>query len=126
KLPVTLIVSEALTVRAADERYAIPLNAVRRVATLPAADVRASAHGETVVVEDEPVALIRLDRALALPSPPRRAHLDTVLVHAGNRAIALEVDEVVQKEEIVIKSLGRFLEGVGPFSGATISAEGRV
>ena len=126
KLPVTLIVSEALTVRAGDERFAIPLNAVRRVATQPATDVRASGHGETVVVEDEPIDLIRLDRALALPSPTRGAHVETVLVHAGNRMIALEVDEVIQKEEIAIKSLGRFLEGVGPFAGATISAEGRV
>ncbi len=126
KLPVTLIVSEALTVRAGDERFAIPLNAVRRVATQPASDVRVSAHGETVVVEDEPIDLIRLDRALALPSPTRGAHVETVLVHAGHRTIALEVDEVVQKEEIVIKSLGRFLEGVGPFAGATISADGQV
>ena len=126
KLPVTLIVSEALTVRAGGERFAIPLNAVRRVAIQPATDIRASAHGETVVVEDEPIDLIRLDRALALPSPTRGAHVETVLVHAGNRVIALEVDEVVQKEEIVIKSLGRFLEGVGPFAGATISTEGHV
>jgi two-component system chemotaxis sensor kinase CheA len=126
KLPVSLIISEALTLRTGDERFAIPVNAVRRVATLPAADVRAAAHGETVVVEDEPVALIRLDRALGLPSPTRRAHVEAVLVHAGNRVIALEVDEVVQKEEIVIKSLGRFLEGVGPFAGATVSPDGQV
>lgn len=126
KLPLTLIVSEALTVRAGDERFAIPLNAVHRVASHPATEARASAHGETIVVEEEPVDLIRLDRALALPLSPRGARLETVIVHAGNRVIALEVDEVVQKEEIVIKSLGRFLEGVGPFAGATISAEGQV
>ena len=126
KLPVTLIVSEALTVRAGAERFAIPLNAVRRVATQPATDIRPSAHGETVVFEDEPTDLIRLDRTLALPSSTRGAHVKTVLMHAGSRVIALEVDEIVEKEEIVIKSLGRFLEGVGPFAGATITAEGRV
>ncbi len=126
KLPVSLIVSEALTLRSGDQRFAIPVNAVRRVASVPAADVRASAHGETVVVEDEPVTLIRLDRALALPAPTPGDRIATVLVHAGNRVVALGVDEVVQKEEIVIKSLGRFLEGVGPFAGATVSPEGQV
>jgi len=126
KLPVSLIVSEALTLRAGEERFAIPVNAVRLVASVPAADVRASGHGETIVVEDEPVTLIRLDRALALPAPVAGHRIAAVLVHAGNRLVALGVDEVVQKEEIVIKSLGRFLEGVGPFAGATVSAEGQV
>jgi len=126
KLPVSLIVSEALTLRAGEERFAIPVNAVRLVASVLAADVRTSGHGETIVVEDEPVTLIRLDRALALPAPVPADRIAAVLVHAGNRLVALGVDEVVQKEEIVIKSLGRFLEGVGPFAGATVSAEGQV
>src|SRR5207244_8066541 len=69
---------------------------------------------------------LRPPRALALPPPARGSHVQAVLVHAGNRLVALEVDEVVQKEEIVIKSLGRFLEGVGPFAGATVSPEGQV
>src|SRR4029453_6167524 len=44
----------------------------------------------------------------------------------GGRPFGVVVDELLGKEEIVIKSLGAFLEGVGPFSGATISGEGRV
>ena len=47
-------------------------------------------------------------------------------VRAGRRTLAVAVDELLGKEEIVVKSLGRFLDGIGPFAGATVSPEGRV
>jgi len=49
-----------------------------------------------------------------------------VVLRAVGKSIAVAVDELSGKEEIVIKSLGGFPEGVGPFTGATISGEGRV
>ena len=52
--------------------------------------------------------------------------LPVVVLRGGGRPFGVVVDELLGKEEIVIKSLGAFLEGVGPFSGATISGEGRV
>ena len=49
-----------------------------------------------------------------------------VALRAGRRLVAAAVDELLGKSEIVIKSLGAFLDGVGPWSGATVSGEGRV
>jgi chemosensory pili system protein ChpA (sensor histidine kinase/response regulator) len=52
--------------------------------------------------------------------------IPVVVLRCGGKRFALAVDELYGKEEIVVKSLGEFLEGVGPFAGATISGEGRV
>ena len=57
--------------------------------------------------------------------PPGR-RLSVVALRAGRRLVAAVVDELLGKSEIVIKGLGAFLDGAGPWSGATVSGEGRV
>ena len=47
-------------------------------------------------------------------------------LRAGGRSLVVPVDELLHKEEIVIKNLGAFLQGIGPFSGATVTGQGRV
>jgi len=89
-------------------------------------EVGSAGGRETVRVEDQVLDLIRLDRALGIPGATPSARHPVVVLRGGGRPFGVAVDELLGKEEIVIKSLGAFLEGVGPFSGATISGEGRV
>ncbi len=126
KLPLTVLVSEALLVRVASETFAVPLNAVQTVTIVGAADLRAHAGGEAIVVDGELVPLVPLDRVLLLPSQPRGAHAHVLVLRAPGGALAVEVDEILRKDEMVIKPLGGFLDGVGPFAGATIGSDGRV
>jgi chemosensory pili system protein ChpA (sensor histidine kinase/response regulator) len=126
KLPLTVLVSEALLVRVAVETLAVPLNAVQTVMVVEAADIRAHARGETIVVDGEPVHLVPLDRVLMLARPPRGSHASVLVLRAPGGALGVEVDDIVRKEEMVIKPLGGFLDGVGPFAGATIASDGRV
>jgi chemosensory pili system protein ChpA (sensor histidine kinase/response regulator) len=126
KLPLTVLVSEALLVRVAGETLAVPLNAVQTVTVVAAADVRADARGEAIVVDGDLVHLVPLDRVLVLPAQPRGAHAQVLVLRAPGGALAVEVDEIVRKDEMVIKPLGSFLDGVGPFAGATIGSDGRV
>ncbi len=126
KLPLTVLVSEALLVRVAGETLAVPLNAVQTVTIVDAADVRPDVRGEAIVVAGELVHLVPLDRALLLPRQPRGAHAHVLVLRAPGGALAVEVDEILRKEEMVIKPLGTFLDGVGPFAGATIASDGRV
>jgi chemosensory pili system protein ChpA (sensor histidine kinase/response regulator) len=126
KLPLTVLVSEALLVRVASETFAVPLNAVQTVTIVGAADLRAHAGGEAIVVDGELVPLVPLDRVLRLPSQPRGAHAHVLVLRAPGGALAVEVDEILRKDEMVIKPLGGFLDGVGPFAGATIGSDGRV
>jgi len=126
KLPLTLLVSEGLLVRAGGETLALPLTSVQQIVTVPAAAVQGGPEGETVVLGDRSLDVLRLDASLGLPLGPGAARRPLVVLRAAGRPVALGVDEVLQREEIVIKGLGPFLEGVGPFGGATIAADGRV
>ncbi|HUF91543.1 MAG TPA: response regulator [Candidatus Limnocylindria bacterium] len=126
KLPLTVLVSEALLVRVAGETLAVPLNAVQTVLTVDAAEVREDSRGESIVVAGDRVRLVPLDRVLLLPVPPRGSHVHVLVLRAPGGPLAVEVDEILRKEEMVIKPLGPFLDGVGPFAGATIGSDGRV
>ena len=126
KLPLTLLVSDGLLVRVGGETLALPLTSVQQIVTIPAAAVQGGPDGETVTLGDRTVDIVRLDASLGLPPGPATARCPLVVLRAAGRAVALGVDEVLQREEIVIKGLGPFLEGVGPFGGATIAADGRV
>ena len=126
KLPLTVIISDALLVRAGGETFAVPMHAVRTVIQVRPEDVVRASDRERVVVEGEEVDLIRLDQALALPAGRTLARLPVLVVRSGVRPLAVAVEELVGKEDVVIRNLGGLLERVGPFAGATITGAGRV
>jgi chemosensory pili system protein ChpA (sensor histidine kinase/response regulator) len=126
KLPLTVVISDALLVRSGGQTLALPLNAVRLILSARPEEIQTVGRAEMVRVDDQLVELFRLDRVLGIPPDEPRPVLPVVVVRAGGKAAAVAVDELGGKEEIVIKSLGGLLEGVGPFTAATISGEGRV
>ena len=126
RLPLTVLVSEALLVRVGSEILAIPVNAVKRIVAVPCDEVERAGRAERVRVEDQPLDLLRLDRLLGLTPDEERARLCVVALRAAGRPVALAVDELLGKEEIVVRGLGEFLGNVGPFGGATLSDEGRI
>jgi len=126
RLPLTVLVSEALLVRVGSEILAIPVNAVKRIVAVPCDEVERAGRAERVRVEDQPLDLLRLDRLLGLTPDEERARLCVVALRAAGRPVALAVDELLGKEEIVVRGLGEFLGSVGPFGGATLSDEGRI
>ena len=126
RLPLTVLVTEALLVRAGTEALAVPLNAVHVIATLGPEALRAGPDGEAALVEGRWLPLMHLDRALGLPVVPPPARLPVVALRGGGGLFACAVAHVLHKEEIVVKPLGAFLDGIGPYAGATVSADGRV
>jgi chemosensory pili system protein ChpA (sensor histidine kinase/response regulator) len=126
KLPLTVVVSDALTVHAGGQSLAIALNAVRLVLAVRREEIRVVGRTEMVRVDGEWVELVHLPPLLGLPADRPRERLPVVVLRAGGAALAVAVDELGGKEEIVIKSLGGYPQGLGPFTGATISGDGRV
>jgi len=126
KLPLTVVISDALLVRAGGETFAIPMPAIRSIAQPRPQEIRATDDREWVMIEGEEIELLRLDRVLALPGGATPARLPVLVFRSGVRPLAVAVDELVGKEEVVIKNVGGVLESVGPFGGATISGDGRV
>ncbi|HUK62103.1 MAG TPA: response regulator, partial [Dongiaceae bacterium] len=126
RLPLTVLVTEALLVRAVGEALAVPVNAVHVIATLGPGDRRITEEGEVALIEDRWLPMVRLDRALGLPEPTGGDRLQVLALRGGGGLFACAVDQVLHKEEIVVKPLGAFLDGVGPYAGATVAADGRV
>ena len=126
KLPLTIAIADVFLVKVGGEVLAVPVSAVQLVMRVRPDDVRPIDDTPTVVVEGQPVDFIRLPDVLGLPRGSEATAVPVLVLRAGRKRLAVAVDELLGKEEIVIKSLGAFLEGVGPYSGATISGEGRV
>jgi chemosensory pili system protein ChpA (sensor histidine kinase/response regulator) len=128
RVPLALSICDALLVRSGGETFALPLSAVRHIATPPPQDLRRAEFGELVRVEGQLLDLHRLDRLLGLAveasgagsAPP------VLVVRAGGRSFAVGVDSIVGKEEVVIKSIGGLLASLPPYGGAIVTAEGRV
>ena len=125
RLPLTVLVTEALMVRAGSEVLAVPLNAVHVIAAVGREARRSGPAGAAALVEDRWLPLIELDRALGLPAAPGDRS-PVLALRGGGGLFACAVEQVLHKEEIVVKPLGAFLEGIGPYAGATVSADGRV
>src|SRR3989442_12444014 len=88
-------------------------------------EIQGASGAETVEVEGQRLDLVRLDRILGLTSRPPGGPLPVVALRTGRKTLAVGVDELLGKGEIVIKRLGACPEGVGYFSGATGSGDGR-
>jgi chemosensory pili system protein ChpA (sensor histidine kinase/response regulator) len=126
KIPLTVLIVDALVVGAGGETFAVPLNKISHVATVAPERIQSAGDKQLVWVRDQLVDLVRLDRVLALPAVATPRDIPLLVVRAEGRLVALAVADVRGKEEIVIKGLGGFPDGLGPFSSGTICADGRV
>ncbi len=126
-LPLTLLIATALMVRAGSERYAIPLPNVREV-TLPTMD-SLQHMGERAILQlgEEAIDLYSLHHLLRRESGTVDLSMPVVVVRTVSGPVGLAVDELLGRQEIVIKSLGtlRSMER-SCFGGATIDPEGHV
>jgi chemosensory pili system protein ChpA (sensor histidine kinase/response regulator) len=125
KVPLTLIISQALFVRSGEMRFAVPLSFVEEIRRVPAATVEEVGGKLLTKVRDAVTEVVRLDSHLGLPkSEPVNGYYHLVLVSVAGRSVGVIVDEVIRKDEIVIKNLGEYLRNVRLFPGATIAPDG--
>jgi chemosensory pili system protein ChpA (sensor histidine kinase/response regulator) len=126
RLPLTVAIADALMVGVGSEILAIPVAAVKGAIHVRPDGIRIVDGVESIEIEGESVDLVRLDRVLQIPSRQTGGPLSVVALRTGRKTLAAVVDEFLSKEEIVIKNLGAFLQGIGPFAGATVTGQGRV
>ena len=125
KVPLTLIISPALFVRCGTSNYALPLAVVEEIRRLRADEIEDVGGKLLTKVRDVVTEVVRLDTYLGLPPlEPVNGYFRMVVANAGNRQIGLVVEEVVGKDEIVIKNLGEYLRRVKLFPGTTIAPDG--
>lgn len=126
QLPLTVAITDALLVRSAGRTFALPLSLVREVREVPGDLIAADGTGRIRSPDGELLAAFGLEDLLGMPRTPQGAMRPLLVVAAGERRFGIAVDGLLGREEAVIKSLGGFLEGSGPYGGAMISAAGEV
>jgi chemosensory pili system protein ChpA (sensor histidine kinase/response regulator) len=125
KVPLTLIISQALFVRCGASMFALPLAFVEEIRRLKTSEIVEAGGKLLTKVRDVMTEIVRLDFALGLePVQPINGYYRMVIVNVAGRQAGLVVEDVVRKDEIVIKSLGEFLRNLKMFPGATIAPDG--
>lgn len=125
KVPLTLIISPALFVRCGTSHFALPLAVVEEIRRLRADEIEDVGGKLLTKVRDVVTEVVRLDSYLGLPPlEPINGYFRMVVANAGNRQIGLVVEDVLGKDEIVIKNLGEYLRKVKLFPGTTIAPDG--
>jgi chemosensory pili system protein ChpA (sensor histidine kinase/response regulator) len=125
KVPLTLIISQALFVRCGSSMFALPLAFVEEIRRLKITDIEEVGGKLLTKVRDVVTEIVRLDSALGLePIQPINGYFRMVIANVAGRQVGIVVEDVVRKDEIVIKSLGEFLRNLKMFPGATIAPDG--
>ena len=125
KVPLTLIISQALFVRCGKSTFALPLAVIEEIRRLPACDIEDVAGKLLTRVRGVITEIVRLDLHLGLPPlEPTNGYLHMVIVRVAGQQVGVVVDEVLGKDEIVIKSLGAYMRRVKLFPGTTIAPDG--
>ena len=125
RVPLTLIISPALFVRCGASHFALPLPVVEEIRRIRADEIEDVGGKLLTKVRDVVTEVIRLDSYLGLqPLEAINGYFHMVVANADNRQVGLVVEEVLGKDEIVIKSLGEYLRRVKLFPGTTIAPDG--
>ena len=125
KVPLTLIISQALFVRCGQSQFAFPLSFVEEIRRISDPDIEEVGGKLLTKVRDVVTEVVRLDKELGLPPiEPMNGFYRMVLVNIGGRQVGVVVEEVLRKDEIVIKNLGEYLRNVKLFPGVTIAPDG--
>ncbi|HVB87592.1 MAG TPA: response regulator [Candidatus Dormibacteraeota bacterium] len=125
KVPLTLIISQALFVRCGSSTYAFPLAVVEEIRRLRREDIEDVGGKLLTRVRDVVTEVVRLDSHLGLPPiEPINGYFHMVIVKVAGKHFGVVVEEVLGKDEIVIKNLGDYLRRVKLFPGTTIASDG--
>jgi chemosensory pili system protein ChpA (sensor histidine kinase/response regulator) len=125
KVPLTLIISQALFVRCGESVFALPLAFVEEIRRLKESEIEEVGGKLLTKVRDVVTEVVRLDQSLGLPRvEPINGYYRMVIVNVAGRQVGVVVEEVIRKDEIVIKSLGEYMRNVKLFPGATIAPDG--
>jgi chemosensory pili system protein ChpA (sensor histidine kinase/response regulator) len=129
RLPLTLTIAQALIVKLKDQEIAIPMNMVEETTRFSFKDIQHAAGEEMVNLRGTLISLIKLNELLGVGKFPQKEETfrhPTLILGTPEKRLALMIEDIVGREEIVVKSLGDYLKDIKLFSGATISGDGNV
>jgi two-component system chemotaxis sensor kinase CheA len=127
RLPLTLAIIQALMVTVGGEKYAISLGSIQTIEDIPANEIQFVQSKEVITLRGNVIPIIRLNDVLDIESTKSpEDNLMVVIVKKGDKLAGLVVDELIGQQEIVIKSMGKYISKCKFISGATILGDGEV
>ncbi|MBQ3105378.1 MAG: chemotaxis protein CheA [Lachnospiraceae bacterium] len=127
RLPLTLAIIQALMVEVGGEKYAISLGAIQTIEDISPDDIKLVESKEVIHLRGSVIPLVRLNEVLDIASTRApEDNLVAVIVKKGDKLAGLIIDNLMGQQEIVIKSLGKYVNKNKEISGATILGDGEV
>ncbi len=127
KLPLTLSIISVMLVEVQNEKYAIPLSSIIETYIVQKEDVLRSHNQDVIDYRGKIIPLVYLHSILSIPvCRDEEDYLSLVIVRNGDKLAGLVVNSFIGQQEIVLKSLGNYLNSVFAVSGATILGDGQV
>ncbi|MBE5940516.1 MAG: chemotaxis protein CheA [Lachnospiraceae bacterium] len=129
RLPLTLAIIQALMVEVGIEKYAIPLGNIQTIEDIPVTDIKYVHSKEVINLRGDVIPIVRLEDVLDIAEEDRKQtdNLTVVIIKKGERMAGLVIDSLIGQQEIVIKSLGKYISSSTKIiSGATILGDGEV
>ena len=127
RLPLTLAIIQALMVVVGDEKYAIALGGIQTIEDISPSDIKTVQGSEVINLRGNVIPLVRLDKVVGVES--KRSPEDNMVVviaKKGDKLAGFIVDELIGQQEIVIKSMGKYINKCKFISGATILGDGEI
>jgi len=127
RLPLTLAIIQALMVDVGGEKYAISLGNIQTIEDIHPSEIKSVQSKEVINLRGTVIPLIRLNEVLDIESKKSpEDNLVVVIVKKGDKLAGLVIDELLGQLEIVIKSLGKYINKCKIISGATILGDGEI
>ncbi len=127
RLPLTLAIIQALMVTVGGEKYAISLGSIQTIEDIRPDEIKLVQNREVINLRGTVIPIIRLSKELDIESKKSPdENMVVVIVKKGEKQAGLVIDELMGQQEIVIKSLGKYINKCKIISGATILGDGEV
>ncbi|RNB91859.1 chemotaxis protein CheA [Brevibacillus fluminis] len=128
QLPLTLSIISAMLVQVEDEKFAVPLSSIIETAVFRQDEIMMAHRQKVIDFRGKVVPLVSLKEIFQIPDNgvAKEDEVAVVIVRKGEKMAGLVVDSFIGQQEIVLKSLGKYLVNVFAISGATILGDGQV
>ncbi|AKB52990.1 Signal transduction histidine kinase CheA [Methanosarcina barkeri str. Wiesmoor] len=127
KLPLTVAVYQAMLLRVGKEKYAIPFTSIVKNIEVSSQEIKHIKGQEVILIDNKILPLFRLKRQFQLPDDDDENNIFVVLVEKHGQYTGIIVDELLGKQEVIVKSFkSKLLDDTRGFAGATILGDGSI
>jgi len=128
-LPVTISTFRGILFTVNEQKFIVPTKNVIKICRVPDRDIKSVENRETICFSERAVSLVSLAEILAIPAPnnqQRKDFINVMIVSNGSKHLALIIDDVLNEEEMLLKSLGSQLKRIRNIAGAAILGTGLI